>query len=162
MAGFLSRETKESAKLPVPRAPEPDSEENEETQELAPPAPRKELKPQKQIDMPEGTPPLFIKIDKYGEIVRNMQRLKSFSLGLRDALDALSDIEKELNTGLTIANRALDNFNTTISMMDTKLLRIAGTNETDRESDVPDELDDYIKNVYEQMTKLKHELKTIQ
>jgi uncharacterized phage infection (PIP) family protein YhgE len=159
MAGFLSRESKESARMPVPRAPEPVSDEKEE---LAPPAPRKELKPQPQIEMPEGTPPLFIKIDKYGDIIKNMQRLKSFSLGLRDALDALSDIEKELNTGLTIANRALDNFNTTINMMDTKLLRIAGTTETDKETGVPDELDDYIKNVYEQMTKLKHELKTIQ
>jgi hypothetical protein len=109
----------------------------------------------------EGSPPLFIKIDKYSEVVKNMHKLKSYSLGLRDALDALADIEKELSTGLTIANRALDNFNTIISLLDAKLLRMSGVDVGMRKEDVPEELDDYIRQVYNQMEKVKHELKTI-
>ena len=162
MVTFFSRNTKESANMPIPVAPK--KEEGHEEEKRAPPAPKRmdtTSPPITRAQQP-GTPPLFIKIDKYGEVVKNVQRLKSFALGLRDALDALSDIEKELSTGLTIANRALDNFNTTVSMLDSKLLRLAGTNVTDTDIKIPDELDNYIKNVYDQMGKLKHELKTIQ
>lgn len=185
MVSIFSRKTKESAKMPIPTAPQAPSsepprltqvntigreddlegniEETEERPKMLEPEPRIEKPSRKEIlDEVEGSiPPVFIKIEKYGEVVKNVQRLKSFALGLRDALDALSDIEKELNTGLTLANRALDNFNTAISVLDTKFLRVAGTNVVDKDEKVPDELDTYVKDVYDQMSKLKHELKSI-
>ena len=161
--GFFSRETKESAKMPVPKPPAPPSMEPVKKQDNIPVPPKRETHMERAVEVEgsDASPPLFIKVDKYGEVVKNVQRLKSFALGLRDALDALADIEKELSTGLTIANRALDNFNSTISILDSKLLRVAATGIDKTDVNIPDELDDYIKNVYEQMNKLKHELKTI-
>ena len=174
-------EQHEPPKFPEPAKAEPPKEETkievpkEEPKEEKPAEPKKEeepkpeqkkpaettFKPVVEVDGPTPAPPVFIKIDKYGEIVKNIQRLKSFALGLRDALDALSDIEKELSTGLTIANRALDNFNAAITVMDAKFLRIAGTEELNEENDVPADLDHYVKNVYDQMTRLKKEISTI-
>ena len=164
-------EQHESPKFPEPAKAEPSKEETkveEAPKEEAPKEEPKEEKPAEttfkpvvEVDGPTPAPPVFIKIDKYGEIVKNIQRLKSFALGLRDALDALSDIEKELSTGLTIANRALDNFNAAITVMDAKFLRIAGTEELNEENDVPADLDHYVKNVYDQMTRLKKEISTI-
>ena len=162
MVGFFSKDTKESAKLPIPKAPEKAASDEQKMPVEQPRPQQPQQRPQPAGGQVEQIPPLFIKIDKYGEVIKNVQRLKSFSLGLRDAIDALSDIEKELSTGLSIANRALDNFNTTISLLDAKLLRASGTNLTNAEVDVPDELDSYVKNIYDQMSKLKHELKSIE
>lgn len=106
-------------------------------------------------------PPLFIRIDKYKEIIQNLQRLKSYSLSLRDALDALNDIEKELRTGIDLTQRALDDFNAIISMMDAKLIRLAGGEEGELEGEVPEHMDDYIKGVYDQISKIRDELRTI-
>ncbi len=104
-------------------------------------------------------PPLFIKIDKYKDIIKNIQELKSYALGLRDALDALGDIEKELKNGLELTNRALDRFNTIISLLDAKLLKF---HEVETEVGVPKEVDEYVKDLYDQMKRVRHELKVIE
>jgi hypothetical protein len=103
------------------------------------------------------SPPLFIKLDKYSDIVKNLQKLKSFSLAMRDALDAVSDIEKELTSGISLAHKALDEFNHAIANLDSKVLRAHGS---DTSADTK-EIDDYIKNVYGQMERIKKELGSI-
>jgi hypothetical protein len=106
-------------------------------------------------------PPLFIKIEKYKEIIQNLQRLKSYALSLRDALDALNDIEKELKTGIEITQKALDDFNAIIAVMDSKLIRLTGGEEGEFEGEIPEHMDDYIKGVYDQISKIRDELRTI-
>ncbi len=127
-----------------------------------PPAPKKEEAPPAPVPeearIPAG-PPLFVKLDKYQHIVSNIQRLKSYSLGLRDGLDALSDIEKELQNGISLINKALDNLNSTLSMLDTKLLRVQGIEKEGAET--PKEVEEYIKGVYKQMEKIKQDLKSM-
>ena len=116
------------------------------------PAPRQQPKP--------ATPPLFIKIDKYRDVLKNVQELKSFSVGLRDAMDAIADVEHELKTGLEIANKALDRFNTLLSLLDAKLIRIEGVEPADVQT--PKEIDDYVKGLYDQIERIKHELRAIE
>ncbi|MCX6814557.1 MAG: hypothetical protein NTY20_02835 [Candidatus Aenigmarchaeota archaeon] len=106
-------------------------------------------------------PPLFIRIDKYKELIQNLQRLKSYALSLRDALDALNDIEKELRTGIDLTQKALDDFNAIISVMDAKLIRLAGGEEGEIEGETPEHMDEYIKGVYDQISKIRDELRTI-
>lgn len=106
-----------------------------------------------------GSPPVFIKIDKYTEIVKNLGNLKSYALSLRDALDAIADIEKELTTGITIAHKALDDFNTIIAVLDSKLLRASAIKDMDVSA--PGDVDKYIKGIYDQMERIKSELKAI-
>ena len=133
--------------LQMPAAPEP------------PRRPRERLQP---APSEARTPPLFIKIDKYKEIVQNLQRLKSYALSLRDALDALDDIEKELKTGIQITQKALDDFNSMIAMMDSRLIRLSeGEDGGEFESEAPENMDDYVKNVYDQIAKIRDELRTI-
>jgi hypothetical protein len=105
-----------------------------------------------------GSPPVFIKIDKYTDIVRNIGKLKSYALNLRDALDALADIEKELTTGISISHKALDDFNSIIALLDSKLLRASAIKD-----EIPDsaDVDKYIKGIYEQMDRIKSELKSL-
>ena len=137
----------------------------------APAPPRRPAAPQRSIQ-PAGRdaespgqegpyPPLFIKIEKYKDIIQNLQRLKSYALSLRDALDALNDIEKELKTGIELTQRALDDFNAIIAVLDSKLIRLSGGDESEFEGDVPEHMDDYIKGVYDQISKIRDELRTI-
>jgi len=129
------------------------------------PPPPKINRPPESIHTPtagiEGSPPLFIKVNRYKEIVQEVHRLKSFSLGIRDALDALADIESELKNGLSVAQKALDNFNSIISNLDAKFLRIQGIEPDSPDTPVVGEIDDYVQNLYKQMEKIKSDIKTI-
>ena len=102
---------------------------------------------------------MFIKIDKYRDVVDSLHKLKSYSLSLRDALDALADIQKELQHGISLTQRALDKFNTTISAIDAKITRA-----TPREVDhVPaeGEMSNYVKDLHKQMERIKKDLGSI-
>lgn len=107
-----------------------------------------------------SAPPLFIKIDKYQDVVDSLQKLKSLSLGLRDALDALADIEKELTTGINIAHKALDDFNTIISILDSKLMRM-GEMGTGKGVQRSGDINSYVRGIYDQMDRIKQDLRNV-
>jgi len=139
--------------LPVPPAPKP----------AMPKARARPKFPKEEQEEPEffdsRSPPLFIKIDKYRELVKEIEKLKSYALGLRDAMDALAEVENELKQGLEVAQKALDTFNSIITILDSKLLRIQGIESDNVE--IPIEMEDYVKNVHDQLEKIRHEIRTI-
>jgi len=106
-------------------------------------------------------PPLFIKLEKYQDVINTLHKMKSFSLSLRDALDALADVEKEFQHGISLAHRALDRFNTNIAELDTKISRLPP-----KESFLPDEraelgeMDDFVRNLHEQVENMRKNLKS--
>lgn len=108
----------------------------------------------------KNSPPLFIKIERYRELLQNISQLKSFALSLRDALDALSDIEKELKNTLGVTQGALDRLNGVMTDLDSKLLRVGGE-EIDNVMEMPREMDEYIKGLYDNIERIKHEIRTI-
>jgi hypothetical protein len=118
---------------------------------------------------PMDSPPLFIKIDKYREVVRNLMEIKSFVLNLRDALDVMDDIQREISNGVNIAKKTLDELNMLLSNMDSYLVKPeamehAMDNEPFEQKQVPrqsEELDNYVKDVYGQLEKLKTQLKSL-
>jgi hypothetical protein len=143
------------SELDLPEAPRP------ERRRFPARAPEPERVTRPEHAIPPQAPPLFIKVDKYREVVDNIQKLKSFALSLRDALDALADIEKELTTGITIAHKALDDFNTIISTLDSKLTRIGDMGGGRSQESSPREIDGYVRNIYDQMNKIKTELRAV-
>lgn len=119
--------------------------------------PRHDYKP---APLPKGndiSPPLFIKIDRYNELARNISELKSHALSVRDALDALNDIEKEIKNAIDITQIGLDNVTSTIALIDTKLLKI-GRDDSEEVMEIPREMDDYMKSLYDNMERIRHEL----
>ena len=105
-----------------------------------------------------GSPPLFIKIDKYRELIQSIKDMKSHALSLRDAMDALSDIEKELRNGINITHMALDRFNNVVATLDSKLMKVGAEEDV---VEVPQEMDEYVKDLYDHVERIKHELRTI-
>ncbi len=85
-------------------------------------------------------PPLFIKVDRYQDITGIIDRLKLQATHLRDAIDAMQELQRELNTGLELAAQALDRFAETVTAMDNKLVRFSTTTDgVPDHADLPDD-----------------------
>jgi len=167
--GFEEEESREDSRPAPPAPPKPENSRAPAPQPpqrreppAAPPKTKYPPQPPRQETSHEAAAssvPLFVKVDKYQNIVDNIQKLKSYSLGLRDAIDALADMEKELQQGISILNRSLDNFNNILGLLDSKLLRIQGIEKATVQA--PKEVDEYVRNVYDQMEKIKRDLDSI-
>jgi hypothetical protein len=113
------------------------------------------------------SPPIFIKVDKYRNIIRNIRDLKSYLLNLRDALDVLEDMQKEVANGIEVAHKTLDELNMIISNLDSFFMRPQGIehhmeeemSEPGRMS--PGEAENYMKGVSTQLEKLRAQLRAI-
>jgi hypothetical protein len=154
---FQSSRSEEPSEEPMEMIEEEeDSEIRREVQQK----PRPRIEPRSAVSQ---SPPLFIKVDKYKEIIQRIQELRSFALSMRDALDALSDIEKEIRVGLTIAEKALDKFNSNLSILDSYLLRTHGveTEMSGSAKETPEEIEGYVRSMNEQIDKIKGELEAI-
>ena len=107
-------------------------------------------------------PPVFIKVDRYGEVLEDLNKLRSYSLGLRDAMDAMAEIEKEFKVAMGLTNKVLDKVNMLLSSIDMKLLKKTGEMPIDSGSiKPPPEIEAYVKGIYDQIEKLKGELSSI-
>lgn len=130
-------------------------------EEWEPPAPRAREWPEQH----RGTPPLFIKIDRYRDVVRDVQRLKATSAGLRDALDAMADLQRELQASTSLLSKTLDKFNATLTAIDAKFVRVSAA--TDEEpprhvEPVHRELHNQVQDLHSQMQRLRSELKELE
>ena len=127
---------------------------------------KKAIQKEPAIVMPKAsqrsTPPVFIKVERYRELLEDVQKLRSYSLGLRDALDAMAEIEKEFKTAMNLTNKVLDKVNILISSLDMKLLQKTGP-PLDTLSPIkpPEDVENYVRGIYEQIEKLKTELHAI-
>ncbi len=150
------------APMPQPRKEQPKQQAPgmDIRQAVPKPASREAYEAAEEAADVSSSPPVFIKIDKYAEMVRQIRKLKSYAMNLRDALDALNDIEKEISTGIAISHKALDDFNNVITMLDSRLSRTTSIKEV--ESSDNEEIDNYIKGIYDQMERIKGELSNIQ
>ena len=135
-----------------------------------PPIPRRvppEHIPEVEVpEIPAGakSPPVFVKLERYKEILQSVQKLKSYAMGLRDALEALEDIEAELKKALALTSRALDQFNSNITVLNRRISRVHGTEErvealpSVAEATPPADIETSVQNLYEQMGKIKKAL----
>ena len=107
--------------------------------------------------MEKPSPPLFIKVEKYDELIKNLQQLRAYALSIRDALDTLIDIHRSLQMGINITQRALDKLNTVLASLDESLYQTGEKPKTEK----PKEIEEYIRNLQNEMEKIKKELKDI-
>ncbi|MBN2101696.1 MAG: hypothetical protein JW716_02390 [Candidatus Aenigmarchaeota archaeon] len=124
--------------------------------QIRPPA---QIRPPPQPEPQPSTPSLFIKIERYQEIAKQIQSLKSLALTLRDAMEALSEMEKELKNGMQMAQGALDKFNYTLLQLDGSLIRSQGVAMSPTED--TKELEEYVRGVYKQVQRMKGDMRTI-
>lgn len=110
--------------------------------------------------VPPQSPPLFVKVEKYKDIMRIIEGLRSNILSLRDALDAMEELDKEIKNGIEISQKVLDDLNATLSSLDSYFLRPQNIEEFAEIKPSVNEkaIDGYVKNVYEQVERLKTQM----
>ncbi len=176
---FLKSRSKEIKELqPEPEQPQagkPEAEPGQGSPEegYQPPAKlpeiKKTLKPVPRA-MPAQSPPIFIKVEKYREIIKGMRDLRSYILNLRDTLDVLVDMQRELANGIEIAQKTLDELGTILSGLDSLFIKPAGMEGRQGEYGGKEDWDNddgssgvqtSMQDVYGHLEKLRAQLKAI-
>jgi hypothetical protein len=103
------------------------------------------------------SPPLFVKVEKYNDIVQNLQKLQSQTAGLKKTLDTLTEVEHRLHRSLEASYRTLDGLTTVISLIMGKLSQKSPIHSPEmKKSD--NMIDGYFKGVSRELDKIKSEL----
>lgn len=119
--------------------------------------------PQPQAMAQAQSPPLFIKLDRYNDLVKNLQELRKYSREIKGALDNLTEVEKRLTRGLTASYRTLDSLDTIITMLNSHLNQ--GQSQV---RDIPamtqaqkHDMEKYFSNIKTEIDRVKTELTTL-
>jgi len=114
-----------------------------------------------------GSPPLFVKIDKYTDIQTHLQELRTHSGNMKRTLDRLTESQKKLQLGLSMSYNTLDRINQTLQFLDSKfsgrVIKTPASRDpyqpvTSMHSASDEELESYLKDINKQVTKIKSEL----
>lgn len=129
------------------------------------PVPKKPVHETHKSESKRPSPPIFVKVEKYKDIVENLHGLKTQAVGLRDTLEVLLDVEAELKRALDVTNRTLDSFNTLLSGLESQLTRVTPDEERVNLNNLPikppNEIDGFVKDLHEHIEKIKDELESI-
>jgi len=110
--------------------------------------------------------PLFIKIDRYHEILNSIESLKSILLGVRDLLNLMQQLDRIKIESETLLNKNIQEVILIISNMDKEFIRPKGVSV---ENSVPDMHDNagyekvgnYIGDLQRELDNLKSQLQTL-
>ncbi|MEM7816300.1 MAG: hypothetical protein QXZ20_00105 [Candidatus Aenigmatarchaeota archaeon] len=110
------------------------------------------------------TIPLFVKVDKYKEIITTIQEIKTFLAGLRNLFLLLEEIEQTRNDTLNTLRITLQRIEKNIIQLDANFLK-TGSEEIEKikESIKPktvevNELEDSLRKLHEELSSMKSEI----
>jgi hypothetical protein len=172
---FLKSRSKEIKELQPEESARPDDAADLQAagrENYQPPARLPELKkiPLKPLPrLASQSPPIFIKVEKYREIIKGIRDLRSYILNLRDTLDVLVDMQRELANGIEIAQKTLDELSTILANLDSFFIKPQGTKDKmdeygeqdEQEENEPGEIQSSMNDVYGHLEKLRAQLKSI-
>jgi len=126
------------------------------------------------ITQREGSPSLFVKIDKYTDIQERLQELRYNTTNMRNILDKLSESQKKLQLSLSLSYNTLEKMSQTLEFLDAKFSgRVMRTPESPygrvdqppspprSQPGVDDDLQGYLKGINSQVERIRTDLKTV-
>lgn len=119
-----------------------------------PEKPREEIKEEKPVFAP-----LFIKLDRYRQILMLLSDLKTTIATIKNTFTVLNELEKIEEEGTKLLQKAIDKVDKKLVALDTQFLRPSGFEEefpTEAE-----ELGDVLSSLKSEVEQLKNELQTI-
>lgn len=127
-----------------------------------PPQQRWEPQPEPEVAQP-GYAPLFVKIDKYRNILTMLGTIKS-SIGLlRNSFATLNELDKARQQNMVIIQSALEKINKKLENLDTELIRPTGFNTNTSPEDYQDahNVEATISDLKGQLAQLKSDLQQL-
>jgi len=122
----------------------------------------------------EGSPSLFVKIERYTDIQEHLQELKYSTTNMRNILDRLSESQKKLQVSLSLSYSTLEKMNQTLDFLGAKFSgRVMRTPEAPfgggmerppapprAEATLDEDLQGYLRGINNQVEKIRNDLKT--
>jgi chromosome segregation ATPase len=131
-----------------------------------PQPPKKE--PSRELVKGEGEttfPPLFVKVEKYSEILKHLEQLDSYIENFKEILNDLTRTEQELQNRLALTRQAIEKMADTLFILNSKMKPGASQEQEFKHVSHEDlikeaeDLEGYLKTMKEAMDKIKNEIK---
>ncbi|MBI4162547.1 MAG: hypothetical protein HY513_02595 [Candidatus Aenigmarchaeota archaeon] len=106
--------------------------------------------------------PLFVKVDKYRDVLRDVHELKLYTAGIKQVLDLLHDIETIRMDANKVLRATVQRIEKSLVEMDSELLRPRGAimSEITREDTEVRHIEGSLTELQKQLSDLKRELQT--
>jgi len=145
------------AQQPMPRAmplPQQEVDEPFELEEIEPAHERK------RVHHATTGAPLFVKVEKYSDIIESIQEMKSFVSGVKQLFAVLYELETVRNDALKIMRNAVQRLDKSVSEIDAELLRPQGLDLGKHETGTAEvgEIEDSLSDLQRQLAVLRKEL----
>lgn len=108
----------------------------------------------------EQSAPLFVKVEKYREVVSNIQEMKLFVAGVKDIFSILQEIEHIRGEALNVMKVTVQRLEKSVVEMDAELLRPRGVNISPfpHGEEEARHIESSLSELQKQLIELKHEL----
>jgi hypothetical protein len=166
--GKKKTEPPQPQKIDVPQAVEeiklPKAEELSRTAEFsAPEEPKFEAREEVREARREGFPPLFVKLERYEDILNTMSEVKSVLKLLKNSFFVLNENEKLRTENTELIKEGINKIEKKINSLDTILLKPPGYEEMPTEEEVKtEEMSDVLSTLKQQVDQLKQEIESIE
>ncbi len=156
---LLKSERKEGIALPA------ENQQSVQQQMPLPPPPKREaerqIRLQPRSQAMRQSPPLFIKLEKYSDVVRNVQELQAYAAEMRRTVDMLVETEQRLHRGIEGAYNALEGLNDRLSTLTKRLAGEQQEGQKPMNVQKASELTGYVKDVHGELDKIMSDLENI-
>jgi hypothetical protein len=105
--------------------------------------------------------PLFVKLERYGNILEAINEIKMTVLKIKNALTILSDLDNLRNENLKLIKDATDAMESRVGLLDSEFLKPSGLEEKLPPEVYAEGLEDVLDNLKTQVGQLKAELESI-
>ncbi|HLC77251.1 MAG TPA: hypothetical protein VJH04_03545 [archaeon] len=102
--------------------------------------------------------PLFVKVDKYRDIIKTIQELKLFVASTKQVFDVLQEADNLRADALNVLRATVQRLERSILEIDAELLRPHGVGITETKSDEVGHLESSLEELQKQLLDLKREL----
>ncbi len=106
----------------------------------------------------ETSAPLFVKVDKYRDIIKTIQELKLFVASTKQVFGVLQEVENLKSDALNVLRATVQRLERSILEIDSELLRPHGVGITDTKSSEVGHLESSLEELQKQLLELKREL----
>ncbi len=109
----------------------------------------------------QGFAPLFVKIDRYRNILRSLAELKTTVTLARNALVTLDQIERIKYDNLSLISNAMNKIDKKLTSLDSEFLRPSGFQEETADNSEVESLQGVISDLRSQIDELKNEMQQV-
>ncbi|MBI4174625.1 MAG: hypothetical protein HY517_03195 [Candidatus Aenigmarchaeota archaeon] len=106
----------------------------------------------------ESAAPLFVKVDKYRDIITSIQEMKLYVSSTKQVFSVLQEIESMRSDALNVLRATLQRLERSVIEMDAELLRPQGVSITAQESSEVTHIESSLGELQKQLLDLKREL----